>query len=133
MIFPQFRTIFESLFDILNSILWEHRACVEKNALTSFCTLLEHFLEGLAALRHWYVHKPKWKLLTYQSLNRKLPTRKYFIRHLLNANDLFISLLTEIYLHWNERLGHLAPSLFSAFRAHSRKKNLAIIVVLRYR
>ena len=61
--------------------------------------LMKHFLEGIAPLRHWYI-KPneksnKYKIfssqLTYQSPNRAFPSRKCFIRQLLNAKPQFMS------------------------------------------
>ena len=80
----------------------------------------------------WRVLQLWWKISIRHKQNTKALTDNFLqgnisLRHLLNTNDLFISLLTEIYLQWNERLGPLAPALFSA---HSRKKNLAIIVLV---
>ena len=38
------------------------------------CALMEHFLGGIALLRHWYINSNEKS--TYQSLNRTLPSRK---------------------------------------------------------
>ena len=61
--------------------------------------LMEHFLEGIALLWHWYINpnekSNKYKssllsLLAYQSLNKALP-KCSIIRHLLNAKPQFMS------------------------------------------
>ena len=74
---------------------------------------MEHFLGGIAPLRHWRIN-PNEKSnkynsfeLTYQSLNGTLPSRKFSIlRHLINAKPLFnVYFLMEIYLQWSKRLG----------------------------
>ena len=91
-----------------------------------FNYLFEIIIPMTGELQLWWKisirHKQNTKALTDNFLQGNIS-----LRHLLNTNDLFISLLTEIYLQWNERLGPLAPALFSA---HSRKKNLAIIVLV---
>ena len=74
--------------------------------------LMEHFLEGIAPLRHWYIN-PNEKSNTYKSSLLSKPTKaltEYFpqgnvpLRLLLNAKPPFMS-WQEILLQWSKRLG----------------------------
>ena len=85
---------------------------------------MEHFLERIALLRHWYSKSNEKNNadtnfsseLTYQSLNRALPSRKCSIKATAKCKT-SIYVLTEICLQRSQRLGHkyLQKNFYSKF------------------
>ena len=67
------------------------------NIVSSFSRLMEHFLEGISILRHWYIdpneksNKYKSSLLNLKALMEFLLQENGPLRHLLNAKPLFMS------------------------------------------
>ena len=67
---------------------------------------MEHFLEGIALLRHWQINPNekinkytyKYSLKSYQNLNGALPSRKCSIKAPVKCKTSIYD-LTQIFLH----------------------------------
>ena len=70
---------------------------------------MEHFLEGIALLRHWYI-KPNEKSNKYKSSFLSYLT-KDLTEHFLQGKPSFLSWQRSIYLQWSKQLGPKIPSL----------------------